>query len=166
MDVRVKRQRLSPGVKHREAPGLDPKTAAGNVDERSAGGTEQQVVEDARCVQSEDVEYLGHGEDHVEVGDGKELGPASLEPSCASGAAASRAGPVAAGMPLDVLVTAAITLLSLPAEGRRAACADRTQGLALRRGGTAVAQEGLASGSYDRAEIRLGVHRITCGGCG
>jgi hypothetical protein len=59
---------------------------------------------------------------------------------------------------LNVLVPAAITLLPLPAEGGRAACADRTQGLALRSRGSAVAQKGLTSSSYDRAEIRLGPH--------
>lgn len=59
---------------------------------------------------------------------------------------------------MDVLVTAAVALLALPAEGGCAACADRTQGFALRSRGSPVAQKGLASSSYDRAEIRLGVH--------
>lgn len=54
MDVWVKRQGLSPGVKHAQAAGLDLKAALGNIDERPAGGAEQQVVEDARSVQSED----------------------------------------------------------------------------------------------------------------
>ena len=71
-------------------------------------------------------------------------------------------------MPLNVFVTAVITLLPLPAEGGRAACANRTQGFALRSRGSAVAQKGLASSSYDRAEIRLGGHaslgRALCGG--
>jgi hypothetical protein len=59
---------------------------------------------------------------------------------------------------LNVLVAAAITLLALPAEGGRATCAHRTQGLALRSRGSVGAQKGLASRSYDRAEIRLGGH--------
>jgi hypothetical protein len=66
-------------------------------------------------------------------------------------------------MPLDVLVTAVITLLPLPAEGGRAACANRTQGFALRSRGSAVAQKGLASSSYDRAEVRLGDHVLLVG---
>jgi hypothetical protein len=61
-------------------------------------------------------------------------------------------------MPLDVLVTAVITLLPLSAEGGGAACADRTHGFALRSRGAVGAQEDLASSSYDRAEIVLGVH--------
>lgn len=131
----------------------------GDVDERSSGGSEQQVVEHAWCVQSEDVEHLGYGEDDVEVGHGKKLGTTSLEPSPARRRAAARAGAVAAGVPLNVLVTTAITLLPLPAEGGRAACADRTQGLPLRSRSLVGAQEDLASSPYDRAEISLGSHR-------
>jgi len=59
---------------------------------------------------------------------------------------------------LNVLVAAVVTLLPLPAEGGRATCADRTQGFALRSRGSVGAQEGLASSSYDRAEVRLGGH--------
>ena len=68
---------------------------------------------------------------------------------------------------MNVLVTAAITLLPLPAEGGRAACANRTQGFALHSRGSVVAQKGLASSSYDRAEVMLGGHaslaRALCG---
>ncbi len=164
MDVRVQRQGLSPGVQHAQTSGLNLQTAAGDIDERSASGTEKQVVEDTRCVQSEDVEDLGHGEDHMKVGHGKKLGPSSLEPSRASSSAASWTRSVAAGVPLDVLVAAAITLLPVPAEGGRAARADRTQGLALRSRGSAAAQKGLASSSYDRAEVMLGGQRLTRAG--
>jgi hypothetical protein len=59
-----------------------------------------------------------------------------------------------------VLVTAAVTLLPLPAESGRTTCADRTHGLALRSRGPVGAQKGLASSSYDRAEIRLGGHAL------
>jgi len=69
-------------------------------------------------------------------------------------------------MPLNVFVTATITLLALPAEGGRAACANRTQGLALCSRGSAVAQEGLCSSSYDRAEVRLGGHASLAQGLG
>jgi hypothetical protein len=135
MDVRVQSQGLSPGVKHAQAAGLDPKPAVCNVEERLSRGSEQQVVEDARGVQSEDVEHLGHGEDNVEIRHRKKLGTASLEPPRASRSTASWAGAVTAGVPLNVLVTAPVTLLPLPAEGGRAACADRTQGFALRSRG-------------------------------
>ena len=67
MNVGVQGQGLSPGVKHAEAAGLDLKTAACDVNESPTGGSEQQVVKDTRCVQSEDMEHLGDGEDHVEV---------------------------------------------------------------------------------------------------
>lgn len=69
---------------------------------------------------------------------------------------------------MDVLVAAAITLLPLPAEGGRATRADRTQGFALRSRGSVVAQKGVASSSYDRAEVMLGGHaslaQVLCGG--
>lgn len=160
MDVRVERQHLSPGVKYAQAPWLDLKAAVGHVDERSASGAEQQVIENAWCMQGEDVERLGDGEDHVEIGHGKKLGPTGLEPSRASRSAAAGTGAVAAGMPLNVLMAALVTLLPLPAEGGRAACADRTQGFALRSRRSVGAQERLTSSSYDRAEIMLGGHAL------
>jgi hypothetical protein len=67
---------------------------------------------------------------------------------------------------LNVFVTATITLLALPAEGGRAACANRTQGFTLRSRGSVVAQEGLCSSSYDRAEVRLGGHDSLARGLG
>jgi hypothetical protein len=109
-------------------------------------------------VQSNDVEHLWHGEDDVEIGHREKLGAASFEPSSPSRSSASRTGAVAAGAPLNVLVAALVTLLPLPAEGGCAACADRTHGFALRSRGAAVAQKGLASSSYDRAEIRRAGH--------
>ena len=117
-------------------------------------------------MQSEGVENLGHGEDHVEVGNGKKLAASSLEPSCAGCGTATRAGAIPAGVPLNVLVTAAVTLLALPAEGGCAACADRTQGFALRSRGATGAQKDLASSSYDRAEVSLGRHASLVRGVG
>jgi len=43
MDVRMQSERLSPGVKHAQATGLDLQAAVGNVNEGSTGGSEQQV---------------------------------------------------------------------------------------------------------------------------
>lgn len=165
MDVRVQSQRLSPGVKHAQAAGLDLKPAVCDVDERPSSGSEQQIIEDAWCVQSEDVEHLGHGEDDMEIRHGKKLGTASLEPPRASRSAASWTGAVAAGVPLNMFVATPVTLLPLSAEGGRAACADRTQSFALRSRGPAVAQKGLTSSSYDRAEIRLGDQHLTLASC-
>lgn len=66
VDVRMQGQGLSPRMKHAQRPGLEVKAGVCDVDERLAGGSEQQVVEDARRAQSDAVEHLGHGEDHVE----------------------------------------------------------------------------------------------------
>lgn len=70
-----------PRVKDTQTSGLDLKSAASNVDERPTGGTEQQVIEDAWCMQCDDVECFGHGEDHVEVGYGEKLAASCFEPS-------------------------------------------------------------------------------------
>ena len=67
---------------------------------------------------------------------------------------------------MNVLVTAAVTLLPLSAKGGGAACADRTDGLALRSRGSVIAQKDLASSSYDGAEIRLGAHASLVRGLG
>lgn len=149
---------LSPCVKHAQDAGLDLEATARDVNQGRSGSTEQQVVEDTLCVQSKDVEPLGHGEDDVEIGHGEELRASCLEPSGSSRSTATGAGAVAAGMPLNVLEAAAVTHLLLPTEGGCAACADRTQGFALRSRSEAVTQEGLAPNSYDRAEISLGGH--------
>lgn len=67
MDVRVQGQGLSPGVKHAQTAGLDLQTTPRYVRECSAGSPEQQVVEGARRMESDDVERLGYGDDHMEV---------------------------------------------------------------------------------------------------
>lgn len=127
VDVRMKRQGLPPGVEHAHASRLDPRSSLCNVDECPSGGTEQQAIEDTRRMQRDDVEDLGHGEDHVKVGNRKKFVASILEPSLASRCPASRTGTVAAGVPLNMFVTTAITRCRCPPSAgvRHAAIAPR-----------------------------------------
>src|SRR6266446_5713355 len=116
MDVGVEDEGLSPGVEHGETSGLDAEAAGGDVEQGRAGSAEQQIVEEARCVESDDVERLGHGEDDVKIGNGEKLVTSRVEPAQAGRTAAAGTASVAARMPLHVLVAAAIAELALPAE--------------------------------------------------
>ncbi len=67
---------------------------------------------------------------------------------------------MAAGVPLDVFVTAMVTLLELPAQSGSSARADRTESFTLRGRGSMRLHIRRPAGSYDRAEIIPGDHAL------
>lgn len=125
MDVRMKHKGLAPGVKHAERTDLRSQAAACDVGESRSNGAEEQIVEDPRGMKCENVELLGHGEDHMEVRYREKLGRTSIEPRATCRSLTARAGAIAARVPLDVLVPTMVTLLASPAQGGRTAGADR-----------------------------------------
>ena len=157
----MKDQGLTPGVKHAERARQQPQLAACDIGERGPDGSKEKVVKDARRVQGQNVQFLRHGEDHMKVRDRKKLGRAGVEPLTPRGRLAAWACPVTTGMPLNVFVPAAVTLLPLPAKGGRPARADRAHRLPLHGSGAMSPAIGLTAGSHDRAEIALGCHRLS-----
>lgn len=147
-----------PRCEARERTNLDFELALSDVGERGSDRSEEEIVENARCVQGQNVQLLGHSEDHVKVRDREKLGRTGIEPFAACRRLATRTSPVPAGMPLNVLVAATVTLLPLPAEGGRSARANRAQCFPLHGSGAMSTTVAFTAGSHDRAEIALGHH--------
>jgi hypothetical protein len=145
-------------VKHTEHSNKELQLALCDIRERGADRSKEQVIENPRCVQSEHVEFFWHSEDHVKVRNWQQLTRTRLQPFAPRGRLASRAGSIPTRMPLNVFVTAVITLLPLPAKSGRTACADRAQRFPLHGSGAMSTTIALATRSHDRAEVRLGVH--------
>ena len=59
MNVRVKHESLTPGVKHTEATGIDMQAALSDVGQSAASGLEQQRIEQAWCVECDDIQIIG-----------------------------------------------------------------------------------------------------------
>ena len=78
---------------------MPPVRDPSDVDQGSPSCAEQQVVEDPRFRQSEDVEHLGHSQDHMEIGHGKKLALTGLEPSARAAAPQRGASPCSGRQP-------------------------------------------------------------------
>jgi len=161
VDMRVKHEGLSPGVKHTEHSNEELQLASCDIRERSSDRPKEKVIENPRRVQSEHVEFFRHSEDDVKVRNREQLSRTCVQPFAPRGGLTSRTGSIPARMPLNVLVPAVVTLLPLPAESGRSACADRAHRFPLRGSGAMSTAIALATRSHDRAEVRLGVHGLT-----
>ena len=94
----------------------------GNFQQGLGTGLEQQVEEDGLAGECQWVQFMGHGEDDVEVVGVEQIALLRLDPSLASlrlalGTATRSAGVIGDGC----FVLAVVTLVLMPAEGRGAA---------------------------------------------
>jgi DUF971 family protein len=73
---------LSPGVQDGERADVaaEPLRVLCDFDQCLGCGCEQQIVELSRAGQSKDVEFMGNGEDNVEVADGEQFLMSGLDP--------------------------------------------------------------------------------------
>lgn len=69
----MKRERLTPGMKHREKTENDTEMAriAANHEQRLTDGSEQDLVKESSIGEGERIEQIGNGEDDMEVRNGK-----------------------------------------------------------------------------------------------
>jgi hypothetical protein len=91
---------------------------------------EQSVVEEPWSGEGDHVELFRHGEDDVEVRDGKELALTRIEPLLSCRGLAAGTVTVATGAPLNVLCAAAVAALTLAAECGSTAAGDGAEDLA------------------------------------
>lgn len=152
MNVRVKDERLSPGVKHRQNADEGTELGMYDVEESLSGRAEQDRVQDGRCVLRDHVQRVRNGEDDVEVGNVEYLVASLLEPPLTGFGAATWTVPVAAGVPEDVLIVAAVTVIAVTAQSVSAAVRDGTQHLALGGRDRATSEKLPSLRASDRAE--------------
>src|SRR5271156_753709 len=92
-------------------------------------GAEEQVVEQALVLQYKCREFMGQGEDNMEVRHRQQFRAARGEPLGACVSLALGAVPVAAGVVRDGLMTAATALIAMTAQSRGAAARDGVEHL-------------------------------------
>jgi hypothetical protein len=165
MNVRVKDEGLPPGVKHRENADDGTNLGSCNVEQSLTGRAEQDRIHDRRCVLREHVQRVRNGEDDMEVGNVEHLPASLLEPPLTGFGAATWTVTVAAGVPEDVLIVAAVTVIAVTAQSAGAAVRDGTQHLALGGRDRAAGEKFPALRASDRAEgDRLRHHQLLADG--
>ena len=93
----------------------------GHLQQRLLGAGEEQPIHQLSVAQDQRAEFVGQGEDHVEVGHGKQVGLTFGQPGRPLAATTLRTASVAAGMIVVSDLTAVIALSDVPAQGGRAA---------------------------------------------
>jgi hypothetical protein len=108
-----------PGVEDTEDANEPPDImgVGGECDERLGRGAEQEVVQVLVMTPAELPQLLGHGEAHMNVGDGQEFLPPLCPPHLGVMTVALGATPVAAGVVGIVLLTAVIPRQQVAAHG-------------------------------------------------
>src|SRR5580698_3357365 len=121
VQVRMQMQILTPGVEHGEEAdgGAEQPRFGGGFEQALSGRAKQDLVNLLRVLERQPSDLRGQSEHDVEIGNGQKLRFALREPARASLGLALRAVPVATRVIYDDAMSAAITLLDAPAEGRR-----------------------------------------------
>ena len=110
---------LAPGVEHGDEPDLGTEmTGIGGDGTKGRGSTaKQDVVNDALVLQGNCGDWLGDGEDDMEVRHRQQVGLARFQPGSACQGLTLGAVAVAAGVVGDADVRACVTLLCVTAQG-------------------------------------------------
>src|SRR5260370_8195711 len=83
MDMGMKLELVSPGVKHAEESdfGTETEGIGGYGLQCLCAGVKQQIVEEFLVLQRQGGKFSGHGEDHMNIGRGQKLVAACFQPS-------------------------------------------------------------------------------------
>ena len=125
-----------PGVQDRREAEVAAEMAriAPEGGERLGDGPEEEGVEPPGVALSECVQGVRQREDHVEVGDGEQVGPAGVEPALLGEGLAFRAMAVATGVVGEAFGPAGIASFAMAAEGGGTTAFDGVHGAALGAG--------------------------------
>ena len=132
VDMEMRPQGLVPGVQDHGAPDLPAEVAVPKLDERLAGGVEQQGQQGPLVGQDEGVEVVGHGKHQVEIGHRQQLGFAVLDPLHLGKCLALRAVAIATGIIRVPLEPTGGTVFGVPTELRRPAGLEIVHHLLMR----------------------------------
>lgn len=137
VEMRMQREILPPGVKDggdAELPagvGGEELGIAGKGGERVGGSAKEKIVDHTGSVDREGAEFVGQGEDDVEVVDGEKVGAPCLDPVCLRECLTLRAVSIAAGVIDGAPVSATVTRFEMTPESLGTALAERSDSLAL-----------------------------------
>jgi len=126
VEVNMKVHLLGPGVEDRGEPHLAAEVLGISTQlfEGARDSLEEQSVEAGGVCPEQRIEFVGDGDDRVEVGCGKDLLHALGHPLCTPDALALGAVAIAAGVVGGLRVAARVTHLEVAAESRCAAALD------------------------------------------
>ena len=133
VNVGMQEQVLSPGVQDADDTDLGSQVLRidGDFQQRLCAGSEQQIVKQARVLQSQHIQFVRYGEDHVEVAGGQEFAFPCRQPALARLCLTLGAVAIAARVVGDGLITATRASIAMPAEGGSAAALNGTKGFEL-----------------------------------
>src|SRR5205814_3169923 len=98
---------------------------------RLCAGCEQKIVEQARVLQSQDIQLVRYGEDHVEIAGVEEFAFPCRQPTLTRLCLTLGAVPIATRIIGDGLIPATRASIAMPAEGGSAAALNGTKGFEL-----------------------------------
>ena len=115
MHVGMADEGLPPRVEDAEEadPGTEMPGGRGHLEERVGAGAKQQLVDQRGVATAQDVERMGQGEDHVDVGHGEQLALPRGEPPLPRVCLALRTVPVATRVVRDRPMPARVTLIQV-----------------------------------------------------
>ena len=128
-------QGLPPGVEDgKEAdPGTKMVGISGNGPQRLGGRTEEEAIDDGLVLERDRRDCRGHREDDVEVVDGKQVGPACIDPRGAGERLTRRAVAIATRVVPDPLVPTLVALLHVTTQSGGSALRNRGHDASLGR---------------------------------
>jgi hypothetical protein len=94
-------------------------------------GREQQIVKQPRVLQSQDIQLVRYGEDHVEIAGGEEFPLPRQQPTLTRLGLTLGAVAIATRVVGDGLITTTRASITMPAEGSCAAALNGTKGFEL-----------------------------------
>jgi hypothetical protein len=124
--VRVLEKMVAPGMQHTEEADPSPEMLGigGDLQQRGGSSSEQEIVDEPLVLESQPGEFMGKGEDHMEVADREEFSMALLEPLVARAGQTLRAMAITARVVRDDAMTALGTAIEMAAQGGGAAVLD------------------------------------------
>src|SRR6185436_8139979 len=117
---------------------------------------EQQIVDHLGVAQGQDIELLGQGKDHMEVGHRQKLIAATVEPALLFQTLALGAVAVATGVVADLLGAALVAAINVSTQNRGAAVFDGPHGLQLHTAKSMVLSISFAVEPKDVGHLQAG----------
>jgi hypothetical protein len=135
MEMGVVLQILSPAMEHGQKADLGTQMLriGGDAAQGGGRGAKQDAVDDFLVLQGNGGDRVGNREDDMKIGNGQELGPVLCQPFRPSQGLTLVAVAIGAGVVTDPAMPAAVALVHVPAENRRAADLDGAHDPPLRR---------------------------------
>jgi hypothetical protein len=99
--------------------------------QRLRGGREQHIVKQARVLQSQDIQFVRYGKDHVEIAGIEKFAFPFCQPTLTRLCLTLGAVPISTRVVGDGLIPATRTSIAMPAQGSCAAASNGTKGFEL-----------------------------------